>query len=60
MVVAHAHINISQTRCFMLNMSSMLPDTITEGTADMMPETNRPTTTPAIDLVNPTTMQEMQ
>jgi hypothetical protein len=59
-VVAHAQINMSQTRCFILNMSSKLPDTITEGTADMTPETNLPMIAPATEYVTPTMIHDTQ
>jgi hypothetical protein len=41
-------------------MSSILPDTIIEGTADMKPEMNRPITAEETDLGTPTMMHEMQ
>jgi hypothetical protein len=44
----------------MLYMSSTLPDTTTEGTADITPETNRPTAAAATDGIAPTTMHDKQ
>jgi hypothetical protein len=59
-VVAQAHQYINHTRCFILYISSILPDTITEGTADIKPDRNLPTTAPAADGVTPTMMHDMQ
>lgn len=39
----------SQTRVFESNMSSTVPDTITEGIADRRPVMNRPTNTAATE-----------
>jgi hypothetical protein len=44
----------------MLNISSILPETMIEGTADVKPEMKRPTTAPATDGVNPTIIHDMQ
>jgi hypothetical protein len=59
-VVAQAHQYINHTRCFILYISSILPETITEGTADIKPDRNLPTTAPATDGVTPTMMHDMQ
>ena len=59
-VVAHAQMYMSHTRCLMLNISSILPETMIEGTADVNPEMKRPTTAPATDGVNPTTKHDTQ
>jgi hypothetical protein len=44
----------------MLNISSMLPDTIIDGTAETDPDINLPTTAPATFGVTPTIMQDRQ
>ncbi len=57
-VVAHAHAYISQTLSFMLNISSRLPETIIDGTADTNPEIKRPMIGPNIDGTKATTMHD--
>lgn len=59
-VVAHAHTYMTQTRCVILNISSILPDTMMEGTADMNPATNRPVTAPATVGVTPVMTHDIQ
>ena len=59
-VVAQAQAYIIQTRFFMLNMSSRLPDTMIEGTAETKPDTNLPTTAPYIPGTNPTKTHESE
>jgi hypothetical protein len=44
----------------MLNISSMLPETIIEGTADTKPETNLPIIAPGRVGEHPMTIQEIQ
>lgn len=56
---AMAHRKIIQIRAFELNMSSILPATMTVGMADKKPEKNRPTITPARDGTTPTTTQKI-
>lgn len=41
-------------------MSSILPDTTIDGTADTKPEINRPTKAPEIDGTKPTMAQAIQ
>jgi len=59
-VVKHAHIKTIHTRCFILNISSTLPETMTDGTADATPETNRPTIAPETDGVTATITHAIQ
>jgi hypothetical protein len=51
---------MSQTRSLILNRSSMLPETMTDGTADVNPDKNRPTKAPATDGVTPTMIHDIQ
>jgi hypothetical protein len=44
----------------MLNISSILPDTIIDGTADVNPDKNLPTMAPVTDGVTPTMIHDIQ